>query len=135
VYGPGDKKLAQMINGIARWRVHVAVGRPDPPLAFIHVNDLVHLILAVAATGETLKPETDGPAAHGDGNSRSPSPTYKNLLDPLDESFATGQRAPDPDRSRSPAALRVTYRIFRRTRPSDANARGPYPAEPARPCI
>lgn len=67
VYGPGDKKLAQMINGIARWRVHVAVGRPDPPLAFIHVNDLVRLILAVAATGETLKPETDGPAAHGDG--------------------------------------------------------------------
>lgn len=67
VFGPGDKKLAQMINGIARWRVHVAVGRPDPPLAFIHVNDLVRLILAVAAAGETLKPVSDGIVDHGSG--------------------------------------------------------------------
>lgn len=54
VYGPGDAKLNQMIQAIARHGIHLSVGRPGPLLSFIHVDDLVELILLVAASGETL---------------------------------------------------------------------------------
>jgi len=60
VYGPGDAKLEPLIRSIDRLRVHVLVGRPDPQLSFLHVDDLVNLILLAAWQGETLLPKPDG---------------------------------------------------------------------------
>lgn len=76
VYGPGDLKLAEMIRPIYRWRLHVVVGFRTPPLALIHVDDLVQLILSAAERGETLRPELDSSQGYYFACDDSEFPTY-----------------------------------------------------------
>lgn len=59
VYGPGDKQIGSMIAAIDRWGWHFAIGRPDPLLSYIHVDDLVTLLLAAARQGESLQHRDD----------------------------------------------------------------------------
>ena len=56
VYGPDDHKFGQLVQAIARWRIHFVIGRNDPKLSLIHVDDLAALILLAALKGETLTP-------------------------------------------------------------------------------
>lgn len=67
VYGPGDTKLVPLMESICRWRLHVAIGFPDPFLSFIHVDDLVRLIVAAAEEGEFLESNPNGSVSVGRG--------------------------------------------------------------------
>lgn len=67
VYGSGDTKLIPLMESICRWRLHVAIGFPDPLLSFIHVDDLVRLIVAAARQGESLESSSHGSVSLGRG--------------------------------------------------------------------
>jgi nucleoside-diphosphate-sugar epimerase len=60
VYGPGDDKTVIMFRSIHRLRLHLVIGFRTPPLALIHVEDLVRLILDAAERGETLEAHAEG---------------------------------------------------------------------------
>ena len=60
VFGPRDVQTAVMFRSIYRLRLHMVVGFRTPPLALIHVDDLVRLIIDAATRGETLQPLADG---------------------------------------------------------------------------
>ena len=59
VFGPRNAQTAAMFRSIYRLRLHFVVGFRTPPLALIHVDDLVRLIIDAAMRGETLQPSAD----------------------------------------------------------------------------
>lgn len=54
VLGPGDRKQAELIQLIYRWRLHIVAGFRTPDLSMIHVDDLTRLIFSALLHGETL---------------------------------------------------------------------------------
>lgn len=58
VYGPGDREsLLPMCRMIERWGTHVIASFQSPPLSFIHVQELVALLLQAAERGQRLPPK------------------------------------------------------------------------------
>lgn len=65
VFGPHDKSLLEMFRCLRRFRFHPVPGLANPPLSFIHVADLVAVLLATAERGQTVLPP--GENARGEG--------------------------------------------------------------------
>ena len=76
VYGPGDRKLAETIRVIYRWRLHPVVGFRTPPLSLIHVDDLAQLILLTVERGKTLCSDPASPDGYYFACDDSEFPTY-----------------------------------------------------------
>jgi len=51
VFGPRDTGFVQVIQSIKRLHCHLSPGFRSPPLSYIHVTDLVELLLAAAEKG------------------------------------------------------------------------------------
>jgi len=60
VFGPRDTGFMQVLRSLHRFRCHVCPGLEPPPLSFIHVGDLVNVIIAASVRGRRI------PAAPGD---------------------------------------------------------------------
>ncbi len=68
VFGPACREFRPMLSTIYRLRVHPVPGWRRPPLSYIHVSDLVDVLIAAAERGRRVKPPdasrpgTTGPA-------------------------------------------------------------------------
>jgi len=54
VFGPRDSVFAKILRAIRHLRTHFCPGWHPPALSYIHVNDLVELLLAAAERGERV---------------------------------------------------------------------------------
>jgi nucleoside-diphosphate-sugar epimerase len=54
VFGPHDRAMLQLFQTIQRFRFHPVAGRRHPPLSWIHVSDLVDLLLLALERGERV---------------------------------------------------------------------------------
>ncbi len=59
VFGPHDRNSLPMFRSVRRWGVHLAPGFGRRQYSLIHVEDLVHLLLLAAESGERLSPFSD----------------------------------------------------------------------------
>lgn len=79
VYGPCDKNLFEIVRTIHRLRLHFVVGFRTPPLSFIYVDDLIQLIFAAVARGETLRTDPNCSEGIYFASDDSEFPTYREL--------------------------------------------------------
>src|SRR4029077_10034148 len=56
VFGPRDTGFIQIVQAIRNFRVHLSPGVSPPALSYIHVSDLVELLLAAVVSGRTIPP-------------------------------------------------------------------------------
>lgn len=80
VFGPRDTGFVQVIQSIRRLHCHLSPGFRSPPLSYIHVTDLVALLLAAAEKGARVP--ANGTIAPGQGYyfAAAPEhPTYAEL--------------------------------------------------------
>lgn len=62
VFGPHDRSMLKLFQTIQRFRFHPVAGRQHPPLSWIHVRDLVELLLLALDKGERVP--ASGAAPH-----------------------------------------------------------------------
>lgn len=75
VFGPGDREFIQLLQAIRHLRVLPAVGRADPKLALIHVDDLIAaMILAVERGQRIQKPNATATGGQGIYHIADPRP-------------------------------------------------------------
>ena len=56
VFGPGCREFRPMLSTIYRLRMHPVPGWHRPPLSYIHVSDLVEVLIAAAERGRRVEP-------------------------------------------------------------------------------
>lgn len=72
IFGPHDKEFLRLPQTMRSLRFVPLIGRADPPLAMIHVDDLCQLLIAAAERGERLS--ASGPAGQGIYMASDPQP-------------------------------------------------------------
>jgi len=79
VFGPRDTGFVQIVQAIRRLRMHFSPGVFPPALSYIHVSDLIQLLIAVADGGTTVPPN-EGRIDEGRYFAVTPEyPTYSEL--------------------------------------------------------
>jgi len=101
VFGPRDPSFLKILQAIRRLHVHATPGLHPPALSYIHVADLVELLLRVADRGSRVPTGENGHAGKGRYFAVAPEyPTYAELgqlLRPLlDRPRAPIVRVPAP---------------------------------------
>jgi dihydroflavonol-4-reductase len=76
VYGTGDKKYAEILRMIYRWRLHVVAGFRTPPLSLIYVEDLVKLLILAIEKGEVLTTDLNSSSGYYFACDDSEYPSY-----------------------------------------------------------
>jgi dihydroflavonol-4-reductase len=80
VFGPRDPAFAKIFRTIRRFHCHPSPGFSPPALSYIHVTDLVDLLLRVAQRGACVSANGDGHPAGGRYFAVVPEyPTYADL--------------------------------------------------------
>jgi nucleoside-diphosphate-sugar epimerase len=80
VFGPRDTGFMQVIQSIKRYRCHLSPGFRSPPLSYIHVADLVQLLLAAAERGTRVSANGAKEPGKGYYFAAAPEhPTYAEL--------------------------------------------------------
>ena len=94
VFGPRDRVLLRIFQTIKYCNLHAVPGYYAAPLSYIHVADLVELLLRARDRGETVSPHHNGqsngsgPSANGNGSTNGQGyyfavvpeyPTYADL--------------------------------------------------------
>ncbi|MCU0879282.1 MAG: NAD-dependent epimerase/dehydratase family protein [Pirellulaceae bacterium] len=80
VFGPGDKAFAKMFAAIRRMRFHASPSFTPPPLSYIHVADLVEILLRAAERGTRIPADAEASPAAGRYFAVAPEyPTYAEL--------------------------------------------------------
>ncbi|HEY2414006.1 MAG TPA: NAD-dependent epimerase/dehydratase family protein [Pirellulaceae bacterium] len=79
VFGPRDTGFIQIVRAIRNFRVHLSPGVFPPALSYIHVSDLIELLIIAADRGRTLPPN-GGKIEEGRYFAVAPEyPTYSEL--------------------------------------------------------
>ena len=79
VFGPRDTGFVQIVQAIRKLNVHLSPGVFPPALSYIHVSDLVDLLLAAPERARTI-PASGGNAGQGRYFAVAPEyPTYSEL--------------------------------------------------------
>ncbi|MEX0936325.1 MAG: NAD-dependent epimerase/dehydratase family protein [Pirellulales bacterium] len=60
VFGSGDRDCLGFFKSIARWRLHVVLGRTVPRISLVHAADLADALVRVAERGERLRASASG---------------------------------------------------------------------------
>jgi nucleoside-diphosphate-sugar epimerase len=80
VFGPRDSVFAKILRAIRHLRSHLCPGWHPPALSYIHVNDLVDLLLAAAERGERVPAHEPTYTGRGRYFAVAPEhPTYAEL--------------------------------------------------------
>ncbi len=80
VFGPRDTGFYQVIRSIHRLHCHLSPGFRSPPLSYIHVSDLVELLLIAADRGARVSSNDKATPAQGCYFAAAPEhPTYAEL--------------------------------------------------------
>lgn len=77
VFGPRDTGFSQVLRAIRRGYCHLSPGFSPPPLSYLHIADLVSLMLAAAQRGRRVPPAATGEIGQGCYFAAAPEhPTY-----------------------------------------------------------
>jgi nucleoside-diphosphate-sugar epimerase len=108
VFGPHDMGFLMAFRLIRALRVHGSFGLRPPPMSWIHVDDLVELMLRAAERGQRVPPTASGPSATsnapaGQGRYFATAPEYPTWSEMgriarplLDRPFAPLLQLPGP---------------------------------------
>jgi len=67
VFGERGREMLPVFQAIHRFRFHLVPSLSPPPLSYIHVHDLVELMIRAAEHGERLVPNPKSSAEHAQG--------------------------------------------------------------------
>src|SRR5207253_41044 len=73
VFGPRDTGFVQIAQAIRKFNFHLSPGVVSPAMSYIHVSDLVELLLAAADRGRPVPAKP--PVATSASRQRNPWPT------------------------------------------------------------
>lgn len=80
VFGPRDTGFTQVLRSIRHFYCHLSPGFHPPPLSYLHVADLVELLLIAAERGGRVSANGDGKPGQGCYFAAAPEhPTYAEL--------------------------------------------------------
>jgi nucleoside-diphosphate-sugar epimerase len=80
VFGPRDTTFVKIPRALRRLGLHATAGWRQPPLSYIHVSDLVEIMLRAAESGERAAPGNAAPSGQGTYFAVAPEyPTYAEL--------------------------------------------------------